>query len=214
MRPAPDASVSDERLQVRAAATPLQTSTADESRRIAAAQKGDVAAFNELVVAYQELAYNVALRLVGDAETAADVTQDAFVSAFRNLGQFKGGSFRSWLLRIVTNGSYDVLRARRRHDDASLDDLMDETGFDAPDPGDLPETLVLRREQLVGLQAALQVVPLPQRTVLVLFDVHGLAYEEIATILNLNLGTVKSRLSRARSRLRDHLLAHPELWKA
>jgi RNA polymerase sigma-70 factor (ECF subfamily) len=184
-----------------------------EADRISAARRGDVAAFNQLVVAYQELAFNVARRLVGDDDTAADVTQDAFFSAFRHLHQFKGGSFRSWLLRIVTNGSYDALRARRRHGEESLDDLMEESAFDAPDPGDLPETVALRREQIAGLEAALQTLPLDQRSVLVLFDVHGLPYDEIATVLATNLGTVKSRLNRARRRLRDHMLRHPELWR-
>lgn len=188
--------------------------TSLEPRRIAAAQRGDVAAFNELVLEYQNLAYSVALRLVGDAETAADVAQDAFLSAYHHLDQFKGGSFRSWLLRIVTNGSYDVLRARKRHGDESLDELMEESSFDAPDPGELPEKLALRAEQIAGLEASLQVLALPQRTVLVLYDVHGLSYDEIAATLGLNLGTVKSRLNRARGHLRDYLLDHPELWKA
>src|SRR5262249_55372019 len=123
-----------------------------EADRISAARRGDVAAFNQLVVTYQELAFNVARRLVRDGDPPADVTQDAFLSAFRHLDQFKKSSFRSWLLRIVTNGSYDALRARRRHKEESLDDLMKESAFDAPDPEDLPETVALRREQIAGLE--------------------------------------------------------------
>lgn len=181
---------------------------------VAAAKRGDRAAFNQLVLAYQELAYNVAWRLVGDADLAADVTQEAFLSAFRHLDQFKAGSFRSWLLRIVTNGSYDLLRARRRHPNQSLDDLVDEGSFDAPDPGPLPEKIILRREQIEGINAAIQLLPIEQRSVLVLADVQGLSYEEITAVLEVNLGTVKSRLNRARTRLRDYLMGHPELWKA
>lgn len=188
--------------------------TAIDLERVAAAKRGDRIAFNQLVLAYQELAYNLALRLVGNAELAADVAQEAFLSAYRHLDQFKEGSFRSWLLRIVTNGSYDAIRARNRHPGESLDDLVDEGAFEAPDPGELPEQLTLRREQIEGINAAIQTLPVEQRSVLVLYDVQGLSYDEISTILNLNLGTVKSRLNRARSRLRDYLMGHPELWKA
>ncbi|MGH2459389.1 MAG: RNA polymerase sigma factor, partial [Chloroflexota bacterium] len=118
----------------------------DEADRIAKARQGDTVAFNQLVLTYQGLAFNVALRLVGDADTAADVTQDAFLSAYRHLDQFKGGSFRSWVLRIVTNASYDVLRSRQHKRGQSLDDLVEDSGFDPPDPGERPETITLRRE--------------------------------------------------------------------
>lgn len=181
--------------------------------RVHRAKRGDLTAFNQLVLAYQELAYNVALRLVGDADLAADVTQEAFLSAYRHLDQFQSGSFRAWILRIVTNGSYDALRARKRHPDRSLDDLVEESSFDVPDPGVLPETLTLRREQIEGINEALQTLPVEQRSVLTLYDIHGLSYDEITAVLDVNLGTVKSRLHRARSRLRDHLLRHPELWQ-
>jgi len=181
---------------------------------VAAAQRGDAASFNQLVETYQELCYNVAYRLVGNADSAADVTQDAFLSAYRHLDQFKGGSFRSWLLRVVTNASYDVLRARSRHASSSLDELTDDTAFDVIDPGELPETLALRRELFEAIQVGLQTIPVDQRAVLILYDVHGLSYDEVAVALNANLGTVKSRLSRARGRMRDYLLRHPELWRA
>lgn len=182
--------------------------------RVAAAKRGSRTAFNQLVLSYQELAYNVALRLVGNAEVAADVTQDAFLSAFRHLDQFKTGSFRAWLLRIVTNGSYDAIRARQRHRDESLDELVEATPYDAIDPGELPERIALRREQIDGINAVIQTLPVDQRSVLVLADVHGLSYEEIAAVLEINLGTVKSRLNRARGRLREVLMGHPELWRA
>ena len=184
-----------------------------DAQWVAAAQRGDVAAFNQLVSSYQDLAYNVAVRLVGDGETAADVTQDAFLSAYRHLDQFKGGSFRSWLLRIVTNASYDVLRARRRRDVQSLDQLTEETSFDVADPGDLPESLSLRHELFTVIEEGLRTLPIDQRAVVVLCDVHGLSYDEVAAALSTNLGTVKSRLSRARTRLRDYLMKRPELWK-
>lgn len=191
----------------------LGTTSADD-RWVVAARQGDVGAFNQLVTTYQDLAFNVALRLVGDADTAADVTQDAFFSAFRNLRQFKGGSFRSWLLRIVTNGSYDVLRARRRRAGPSLDQLTETTSFDVPDEVDLPEDLAQRSSFFQMIEAGLQTLTIEQRAVLVLYDIHGLSYDEVATTLETNLGTVKSRLSRARARLRDYLVRHPELWRA
>lgn len=195
-----------------------------EERAIAAARKGDVSAFNQLVEIYQDLAYTVAVRLVGDRDTANDVCQDAFLSAFRNLRQFHGGSFRSWLLRIVTNGSYDVLRSRRRHETVSIDghssnESSDEgsMGGDSvviPDDAELPEDLAQRGEFFRVVEEGLKTLPLDQRAVLVLYDIHGLSYEEVATTLGTNLGTVKSRLSRARARLRDFLVRHPELWRA
>lgn len=181
--------------------------------RVRAARSGDVAAFNDLVLEYQDLAYNVASRLVGNGEIAADVTQDSFLSAYRHLDQFKGGSFRSWLLRIVTNASYDVLRSRHQNKQ-SLDQMIDESGFDVSDPADLPEDLALRQETRVVIEQAIQTLPFEQRSVVVLYDVHQLSYEEVAAALSINLGTVKSRLSRARARLRDYLMANRELWNA
>ena len=180
---------------------------------IVAAQRGNLASFNQLVESYQQLCFNVALRLVNNPDTAADVTQDAFLSAYRHLDQFRGGSFRSWLLRIVTNASYDVLRIRRRHDAASLDVLMESSAFDVPDLGELPEELTLRGELFDAIQIGLGQLPVDQRAVVVLCDVHGFSYDEAATVLTTNVGTVKSRLSRGRGRLRDYLVGHPELWK-
>ncbi|HUX88108.1 MAG TPA: sigma-70 family RNA polymerase sigma factor [Chloroflexota bacterium] len=184
-----------------------------EAERIAEAQRGDVTAVNQLVLTYQDLAFNVARRLVGNDDAACDVTQDAFWSAYRHLDQFKGGSFRAWLLRIVTNASYDLLRARQRNARDSLDQMMDETSFDAPDPGDLPEALVLRQETMQTLEEAIQQLPFEQRSVIVLCDVQGLSYEETAAALQINSGTLKSRLSRARRRLRDSLVQRRELWE-
>ncbi|HEX5417086.1 MAG TPA: sigma-70 family RNA polymerase sigma factor [Chloroflexota bacterium] len=207
-------------------AQPLSSSgnVSAEERAIAAARKGDVGAFNQLVALYQDLAYTVAVRLVGDRDTANDVCQEAFFSAFRNLRQFHGGSFRSWLLRIVTNASYDVLRSRKRHDTVSIDGRAPDDSFDErsafgdpvviPDDAALPEDLAQRGEFFRVVEEGLKSLPVEQRAVLVLYDVHGFSYEEVATTLGTNLGTVKSRLSRARGRLRDYLVRHPELWRA
>jgi RNA polymerase sigma-70 factor (ECF subfamily) len=186
----------------------------DETALIIAAQRGQSAAFDRLVSAYQDLAYNVARRLVGDPESAADATQEAFLAAFRHLNQFKGGSFKSWLLRIVTNCCYDALRARRRREATSLDVLVDDAGFDLPDATNpLPEVSALSAELFRCVEEGLKTLPIDQRAVLLLYDVHGLSYDEVASVLNASLGTVKSRLSRARGRLRDYLMRHRELWQ-
>lgn len=188
----------------------------DEPALIAAAQRGDLPAFNQLILHYQGLAYNVAYRIVGDADLAADATQDGFVKAFQRLNQYRGGSFKAWLLRIITNTCYDVLRARRRRPTSSLE-REDEDGADAEhdnrllDPGERPDAYVMRRELAEALQAAIQRLPPDQRTTLVLSDIEGLDYNEIAAATGVALGTVKSRLSRARARLRDLLLVHKEL---
>jgi RNA polymerase sigma factor (sigma-70 family) len=189
------------------------TAVSVESTWVVAAQRGDAASFNRLVESYEQLCFNVALRLVNNRDTAADVTQDAFLSAYRHLDQFKGGSFRSWLLRIVTNASYDALRLRRRHDSVSLDVLVEGSTFDVADVSELPEELTLRGELFGAIQSGLAQLPVDQRAVVVLCDVHGLSYDEAAVALTTNIGTIKSRLSRGRGRLRDYLLGHPELWK-
>ena len=186
---------------------------ADEEALVRRASQGDLDAFNALVLRYQGLAYNVAFRLLGSAEPAADVTQDAFVMAFQSLGSFRGGSFRAWLLRIVSNGCYDLLRAQRRRPTTSLDALLDDPDSPAafPDSGETPEQAALRHELGREIQAALLTLPLEQRVVVVLSDVQGLSYEEIAEATHTSLGTVKSRLSRARAHLRLYLRDRREL---
>ena len=185
---------------------------ADEERRlIGAAQRGEVESFNALVRLYESRVYNLCYRMLGDGDSAADAAQDAFFSAFRNLRNFRGGSFRSWLLRIATNTCYDVLRARKRRPTTSLY-VDDEEGDDSSplqiaDTGESPDAFALRRELAGAIQQALDTLPDEQRLAVVLSDIQGLSYDEIALIMNANLGTIKSRLSRARARLRDVLKA-------
>jgi RNA polymerase sigma-70 factor (ECF subfamily) len=185
----------------------------DEQKLIASASKGDVRAFNQLVILYQSIAYNLAYRILGDADAAADATQDAFVSAFKAMSRFRGGSFKAWVLRIVTNACYDQLRARRRRPTSSLDDLegdADHTPY-LLDPSERPDEYTERRELDKVIQAGISDLPPDQRIVLVLSDVQGMDYQEIAQVTGLALGTVKSRLSRGRAKLRDYMLAHREL---
>jgi RNA polymerase sigma-70 factor (ECF subfamily) len=178
------------------------------------AQKGNLSAFNQLVMAYQGTAYNVAYRVIGNSDAAADACQDSFLKAYKSIQQYQGGSFKSWLLRIVTNTCYDQLRYHQRRPTTPLEDGPEEQEDHHPaliSDDERPEDFVLRGELSDLLQAGINQLPEEQRVVLVLSDVQGLAYQEIAEIIDQPLGTVKSRLSRARGRLRDYLLAQKEL---
>lgn len=182
---------------------------------IAAAQRGDVPSFNQLARAYQSVVYHTAFRVLGDSEAASDAVQDAFVSAFKHIRSFRGGSFKAWLLRIVTNSCYDQLRAKQRKPTASLDALLLDPDNPAPGLGEAkdesPQEHVERQELASTIQQGLASMPMEQRVTLVLSDIQGFAYEEIAEITGTNVGTVKSRLSRGRAHLRDFLLAQEEL---
>lgn len=182
----------------------------EEQRLIGASQQGDAEAFNQLVRLYESRIYNLCYRMLGDADSAADAAQDTFIAAFRKLRSFRGGSFRSWLLRIATNTCYDVLRARKRRPTASLDATTFETddmASEPPDQGETPDEFALRRELSAAIQQGLALLPEDQRATVILCDIQGMAYGEIAQIMSVNIGTVKSRLSRGRARLRDVLRA-------
>jgi len=186
----------------------------DEKALIDAARRGDVGSFNRLVLNYQSMAYNLAYRILGNRDAAADATQDAFLSVFKAIGKFRGGSFKAWLLRIVTNACYDQLRLKQRRPATSLDALL--VLESAPvqsltDPGESPEEYAVRQELNRAIQVGIGTLPPEQRIALVLSDVQGLSYQEIAEVTGASLGTVKSRLSRARSKLRDFLLEQREL---
>jgi RNA polymerase sigma-70 factor (ECF subfamily) len=185
----------------------------DEQDLIKAACQGDLASFNRLVLSYQGLAYNLAYRILGNGDAAADAAQDAFIKAYRNLGQYRGGSFKAWLLRIVTNVCYDQLRSLQRKPTNSLEDIAvdPEHAGQLVDSAERPGDYALRQELGQLLQEAIDRLPPEQRMVMILSDVEGLSYEEIAQVMDTSLGTVKSRLSRARAKLRDFLLQRQEL---
>jgi RNA polymerase sigma-70 factor (ECF subfamily) len=197
----------------RAALNVTAEASFDERACVAAARGGDVRAFNRLIELYQRLAYNVAYRTLGQAEEAADVTQEALLSAFRGVSDFRGESFKAWLLRIVVNACYDQLRRQQRRPVQSLEALMENNSrsrerLDAS-PG--PERAALSGETAEAVQAALARLAPEHRSIVVLCDVQGLSYEEAAAVLEIAVGTVKSRLSRARAHLRDDLRARGEL---
>jgi RNA polymerase sigma-70 factor (ECF subfamily) len=193
----------------------LQSVPMDELALITAAKKGDLDSFNTLVLTYQHQVYNLAYRIMGEAASASDATQEAFISAWRHIGGFRGGSFKAWLLRIVTNACYDELRRVKRRPASSLESLyVEDPTPDAnlpPSQLESPEAFTQRRELNRTIQAGIAQLPPDQRIALVLSDVQGMSYEEIAEATGANLGTVKSRLSRARARLRDLLVEHGEL---
>lgn len=189
----------------------------DEEALIAAAQQGDTTAFNRLILQYQDMAYTVAYRIMSDPDAAADATQEAFISAHRGLPRFRGGSFKAWLMRIVTNACYDELRRRKRRPQSSLEALyIDEpiSSSSSSSPLEGPEEYVQRRELSQLLQAGIALLPDDQRVILVLSDVQGFSYQEIADVVGVARGTVKSRLHRARVRLRDYLQEREELLPA
>jgi RNA polymerase sigma-70 factor, ECF subfamily len=188
----------------------------DEQALIHEAQAGDLDAFNRLVLAYQDLAFNLAFRMLSDDAAAGDATQNAFLSAYRNMRSYRGGSFRAWVMRMVTNSCYDELRRRHRHPTTPLEPLTeDDEEVESPhwlaDDGPSPEESVERTEVEEAIQHCLSELPEDFRYVVVMVDVQGLDYGEVASAIGKPLGTVKSRLARARLRLRGCLQGYEEL---
>ncbi|GIV96914.1 MAG: RNA polymerase subunit sigma-24 [Herpetosiphonaceae bacterium] len=181
-----------------------------ERQLLAASQRGEIESFNLLVKQYEGRVYGLAYRMLGDPDAAADVAQETFFSAYRHLRSFRGGSFSAWLLRIATNACYDQLRARKRRQTISIDaagDDPDDPPLQLQDQGEGPDAAALRAELAGEIQRGLLTLPEEQRVILILSDIQGLSYEEIAEVTGTQLGTVKSRLSRARAKLRDFLKA-------
>lgn len=188
----------------------MKTDSGNESALIADAMNGDLEAFNQLVMKYQELAYGHSYALVRDAYEADDITQESFLKAFQNLAQFRGGSFRAWLMRIVTNTSFDLLRSFKKHPTQRLfpsdtDGEENESVRWSMDPEADVETIFDRRETSKCLSQALEDIPAHFRSVLTLIDIYDLDYWEAAEILRIPLGTVKSRLARARLQMRGKI---------
>jgi len=189
----------------------------DEQALVNDALHGNVDAFNRLVLEYQDLAFNVAYRMLMDDDLAADVVQNAFLSAYRNLRAYRGGSFKAWVLRMVTNGCYDELRRQKRRPTVPLEpsnpldgeemESADWLASDDPQPEDAFDQAELEH----ALEHCLKSLPPDFRAVVVLTDVQGMDYSEVAKTVRVPLGTVKSRLARARLRLRDCLQQFQEL---
>lgn len=184
----------------------------DEAAVIARAADGDRTAFTQLMEHYQSACYGLAWRLLGDPDQAADATQDAFVHAYKAIRSYRGGIFRSWLMRITANASYDILRRAQRRPSSPLPD-PEEGGVELPDASALnPLEEATRSDLYRHLEAALRLLPHDQRTAVVLCDVYGMDYNEVAATTESALGTVKSRIHRGRLRLRELLAEHRELF--
>jgi RNA polymerase sigma-70 factor, ECF subfamily len=184
----------------------------DEEAVVARAAEGDRVAFTQLMEHYQNACYGLAWRLLNDADQAADATQDAFVHAYRAIGSFRGGIFRSWLLRITANASYDILRRQQRRPTTTLPD-PEEGEAELPDAGAVnPVAEATKSELYRHLERALRLLPDDQRTAVVLCDVYGMDYNEVAEMTQSALGTVKSRIHRGRVRLRQLMAEHRELF--
>ena len=180
-----------------------------EDDLILRSKHGDLESFNRLVEKYQREVYNLALRMLGQASAADDATQEAFISAFRRIGQLRSDNFRAWLLRITANACRDQLRSLRRHPTTPLDELVLDTEVDRS--AQSPEDYAINQELGAEIANALLTIPNKQRLAVVLYDIEGLSYEEIAQVMNCSLGTVRSRISRGRERLRHCLAQRVEL---
>lgn len=188
----------------------------DEAALILSAQNGELDAFNRLILVYQDLAYSVACRMLNDTDLAEDAVQNAFISAYNNLGSFRGGSFKAWVMRMVTNGCYDELRRQKRRPTTPLEPFNeDEEEHDSAswlassDPS--AETTMEQAELEHALQHCLEQLPPEFRAVIVLVDVQGMDYAEVSQSVSSPLGTIKSRLARARLKVRDCLQGFQEL---
>jgi len=188
----------------------------NESILINSAQNGDLDAFNELALKYQDMMYRIALRTLNDEPSADDATQNAMIQAFRNIKSFRGGSFRSWLARVTVNASYDEMRRWRRQPSVSLEQVNGEGDAieSLPWMVDLsagPEEQIDSVELRDAIQHCVKALIPDYRLVVILVDVEGMSYEEAARIARIPVGTVKSRLARARMQLRKTLQSHQNL---
>ena len=174
--------------------------------------KGDVQAFEELMQSHESRIYAIALRMMGNREDAQDCAQEAMVRIYRAMGSFKGQSaLATWIYRITMNTCLDELRRRKARKVTSLDSLVD-NGWSPTDTGDTPEEHGLRVEKQTALNQAIQSLPDDMRAAIILRDVKGYSYDEIASILDANVGTIKSRISRGREKLREILSKQSELF--
>ncbi|MBP3486250.1 MAG: sigma-70 family RNA polymerase sigma factor [Oscillospiraceae bacterium] len=180
----------------------------NEQHLLEQAQRGDQAAFGELVQLYEKKVYALTLRMCKNPDDAAEAAQEAFLAAWQGLKFFRGeSSFSTWLYRLASNASVDLLRREQRHRGAAGPSLNDEETYaDVPSDAPDPQTLAERSELRQQIEAGLRALTSEHREVLILREMHQLSYDEIARVLSLDTGTVKSRISRARKQLRNFLL--------
>ncbi len=188
----------------------------EEKDLITAAQRGDLNAFNALILRYQNLLFGIALRMLNDEDTASDAVQEALISAFSKFRTFRGGSLRSWLARVTVNACYDEMRRKRRQREVPLEQFNME-GEEVEDlswmidPAARPEEQVDSFELESAIQSSLSQLTPAYREALVLVDIEGLSYEEASIVARVPVGTVKSRLARARLQIRSSLQSYKDL---
>ena len=200
-------------------ARPRATVSAEEKALIERCKRGDLAAFNDLVRKYEKQVYNFAYRLTGNYDDANDVAQDAFLRVFNAISTFRGdASFSTWLFRITTNVFLDERKRAKAHPHASLDEYLelDESSVarQIEDPSPTPEAVLEESERAQLLQRAIGGLPEYQRAMVTLYHGQQKSYEEIAEIMDLPIGTVKSRLNRARLALKEKLSGIRELFNS
>jgi len=184
-----------------------------EEKLISRAAAGDGAAFSELMTMHEKRMYAVALRMCANREDAQDCLQDAMLRVYRSIGGFKGqSSFSTWVYRITMNTCLDELRRRKTRNASSLDTML-EGGWSPTDGENGPEKQAVASEQRRVLNSAIADLPEDMRSAIVLRDVQGFSYEEIAEMLEVNIGTIKSRISRGREKLRQILRENAELFR-
>lgn len=184
----------------------------NEEKLISRAAKGDASAFNELLGAQENRMYAVCLRMCGNHEDAQDCLQEAMLRVYRAISSFKGqSSFSTWVYRVTMNTCLDELRRKKNKQTASLDSLMD-AGWSPTDEFDTPERHTLASERQREIRQVIGELPEDMRAAIVLRDIQGFSYEEISQMLDINVGTIKSRISRGREKLREKFQAKAELF--
>lgn len=190
-------------------AKPLGSPAILQDQQVRRAQNGDLEAFNELVLIYQDRIFSQALWMLNDEAAAEDAAQETFLQAYRKLHTFRGDSFRAWILKITTNYCLDQIRAGKRHPAQPIDPVNDDGEEIEPswikDAGDSPERLVERCEVGAAIAQAVQTLSPEYRAVVILIDLQQVDYVEASAILRVPLGTIKSRLARGREKLRESL---------
>ncbi|MCE5314116.1 MAG: sigma-70 family RNA polymerase sigma factor [Armatimonadota bacterium] len=197
--------------------TEKSVSRAEEQAIIQRCKDGDICAFDELVTRFQKRVYNFAYGIAGNYDDANDVAQEAFVRVFNSIGTFRGdANFTTWIYRIVTNVYLDERKKAKSHRQVSLDEYIDldenSVSRQIEDENPLPEQIAESKERNQAVRAAISSLPDYQRIIMTLYHLHDRSYEEIADILHLPIGTVKSRLNRARQALKEKLESQPELF--
>lgn len=179
-------------------------------------KSGDVEAFEQLIFDYQKKAYNIALRIMGNQEDAKDMCQEAFIRIYKSIEGFKEqSSFSTWMYRIITNVCLDEIRRKKKNDTVSMDSTFEtqdgEMHFEVASEDDTPEEAYIRSEKKRAILKAINELNEEYKTAIVLRDIQGFSYEEIANILCCSIGTVKSRINRGRNILKDKLRTLLEL---